>query len=242
MEMSTILILFAFCCGASFVQRVSGFGFGIFVMTMFPHIMPSYGEATALSGLLSMALAAYVVIRMRKYAAFKKHIPLLITFFIVSYFSIEYVSGLDDKFLKQILGGVLIFASIYFFCISDKIKLKPSLPVQISMGTLSGVMGGIFAMPGPPAVLYYIASEQTKERYLAGIQVYFLISNIIMAAYRFKAGFVTPAVGYAWCIGIMGVVLGAFVGAKVFKRIPNKILRKIVYAYMAVSGVIALIG
>ena len=242
MEMSTILILFAFCCGASFVQRVSGFGFGIFVMTMFPHIMPSYGEATALSGLLSMALAAYVVFRMRKYAAFKKHIPLLITFFIVSYFSIEYVSGLDDKFLKQILGGVLIFASIYFFCISDKIKLKPSLPVQISMGSLSGVMGGIFAMPGPPAVLYYIASEQTKERYLAGIQVYFLISNVMMAAFRFKAGFVTTAVGYAWCIGIVGVVLGAFIGAKVFKRVPNKILRKIVYAYMAVSGVIALIG
>ncbi len=71
------------------MQRVSGFGFGIFVMTMFPHIMPSYGEATALSGLLSMALAAYVVFRMRKYAAFKKHIPLLITFFEASSICVE---------------------------------------------------------------------------------------------------------------------------------------------------------
>lgn len=241
MEMTTIFILMSFCCGASFIQRVSGFGFGIFVMTMFPHIMGSYGEATALSGLLSLALALYVVIRMRKHISLKRHFPILLTFSVISYFSIGYVSGLDDKFLKQILGAILILVSIYFFCISDKIKLKPTWPVQISMGSLSGIMGGLFAMPGPPAVLYYIASEQTKEKYLAGIQAYFLISNIMMAVFRFRAGFITPAVGYAWCFGIMGVIVGACVGSKVFKRIPIQILRKIVYAYMAISGVIALI-
>ena len=241
METSTILILLAFCCGASFVQRVSGFGFGIFVMTMFPHIMPSYGEATALSGLLSLCLALYVVIRMRKYIVIKRHLPILIAFAVVSFFAIGSIKGVDDKFLKQILGAVLILISIYFFCFSNKIKLKPTLPVQISMGALSGIMGGIFAMPGPPAVLYYIGSEDSKERYLAGIQVYFLFSNVLMAIFRFRAGFVTPAVGHACCIGIVGVVAGAFVGAKVFKRIPTPILRKVVYAYMAVSGVIALL-
>jgi len=241
MEMTTIFILLAFCCGASFVQRVTGFGFGIFVMTMFPHIMPSYGEATALSGLLSMALALYVVVRMRKYISLRRHLPIILTFTLVSYFSIGYVSSLDDKFLKQILGVILILVSIYFFCISNRIKLKPTVPIQVGMGSLSGIMGGLLAMPGPPAVLYYIASEQEKERYLAGIQTYFLISNIMMAIFRFKAGFITPAVGYAWCYGIIGVAAGANIGAKVFKKIPVPILRKIVYVYMAVSGVIALI-
>ena len=40
----TALQLFVLSIGASFVQRTTGFGFGIFIMTMLPAIMPSYGE------------------------------------------------------------------------------------------------------------------------------------------------------------------------------------------------------
>lgn len=44
-----ILEIFLLAIGASFVQRTTGFGFGIFIMTLLPFLMPSYGEATALS-------------------------------------------------------------------------------------------------------------------------------------------------------------------------------------------------
>ena len=43
---------------ASFIQRTTGFGFGIFIMTVLPLLMPSYGEATTLSGLLAMTTSA----------------------------------------------------------------------------------------------------------------------------------------------------------------------------------------
>ena len=33
--------------GASFIQRTIGFGFGIFIMTALPFLMPSYAEAEA---------------------------------------------------------------------------------------------------------------------------------------------------------------------------------------------------
>ena len=42
---------------ASFIQRVSGFGFGIFVMMFFPFFLPTYGESVMLSGLLSGSTA-----------------------------------------------------------------------------------------------------------------------------------------------------------------------------------------
>lgn len=49
-----VVELFLLSIGASFVQRTTGFGFGIFIMTMLPSIMPSFGEATTLSGILAM--------------------------------------------------------------------------------------------------------------------------------------------------------------------------------------------
>ena len=48
-----MIAIFLLSIGASFVQRTTGFGFGIFIMTMLPFFLPTYGEATTLSGLLA---------------------------------------------------------------------------------------------------------------------------------------------------------------------------------------------
>ena len=48
---SVVIAIFLLNIGASFVQRTTGFG--IFIMTMLPFFLPTYGEATTLSGLLA---------------------------------------------------------------------------------------------------------------------------------------------------------------------------------------------
>ena len=62
--MDVHLYLLLLCIGASFVQRVTGFGFGIFIMTWLTALMPSYGEATALSGILALCTSLIVAVRM----------------------------------------------------------------------------------------------------------------------------------------------------------------------------------
>lgn len=61
----TALQLFLLSIGASFVQRTTGFGF--LIMTMLPVLMPSYGEATTLSGILAMTTSAIIVVQKYKY-------------------------------------------------------------------------------------------------------------------------------------------------------------------------------
>ena len=39
---SLVIAIFLLSIGASFVQRTTGFGFGIFIMTMLPFFMPTY--------------------------------------------------------------------------------------------------------------------------------------------------------------------------------------------------------
>lgn len=237
-----ILVIFLAATVASFIQRVTGFGFGIFIMTILPLIMPSYGEATALSGLLAVVNSIYVSIRMWKQIQWKKLLPILLTFIVVSFFAIRMVAGIDDKMLKHILGVILIAVSVYFFFISERIRVRPTMPVQLTMGTASGLMGGFFAMQGPPAVLYFIACTDTKEEYLAITQAFFMFGNLMMTGFRAANGFVTPAVGIGWCCGLAGVAIGIWLGAMVFDRMPLPVLRKVVYAYMAVSGVAALMA
>lgn len=238
MDIDLISLLVLFCICASFIQRVTGFGFGIFVMTLFTHIMPSYGEATTLSGILAASLSLTVIIQKRKYIQWKQFLPLLITFSIISTACIFMLVKIEDHILKKILGIVLVFASIYFFFFSEKIKLKPNIKTQISMGTISGAMGGFFAMQGPPAVLYFLSSSTNKNTYIACLQAYLFTGNIVMTLFRVRNGFLTQEVGLGYFFGLFGVFLGCFIGSKVFNMISDILLKKIVYLYLAISGIV----
>ena len=198
---SIVLSIFLLSIGASFIQRTTGFGFGIFIMTMLPFLMPSYGEATTLSGLLAITTSAAIVWRLRSCVTWQRLWPILLTFIIVSTIAIFALTRIEDHILRRILGVALI---------------------------------------RPPAVLYFIQSEPTKEHYMAMAQTYFLIGNVMMTGVRAYNGFFTTTVAVDYLYGLGGVIIGTMLGAYVFKHIPNRIFRYIVYAYICISGVIIL--
>lgn len=240
--MNEYLQIVLLAIGASFVERTTGFGFGIFIMTMLPFLMPSYGEATTLSGLLALTTTLIICVRMWKVITWKHLWPILITFIIVSAGPVFLLSRMEIRSLTKLLGIVLILISIYFLCLGGRIRIKPTVKNQIITGSLSGLMGGFFGMQGPPAVLYFISSEKDKDRYMAVISAYFCLGNLAMTVYRATNGFFTATVSRAYLAGIIGVFIGTWIGTKVFNRIPAKIFRYIVYSYIGISGIIILVS
>ena len=231
-----IIEIFLLSIGASFVQRTTGFGFGIFIMTMLPAIMSSHGEATTLSGILAMTTSLIIVIQKYRFIVWRRLLPILLTFIVVSIGAIFVLKRMEYSILNIMLGITLVVVSIYFSFFSKRIKVKTTLPVQITAGTLSGLMGGFFGMQGPPAVLYFVNSEKDKEHYLAVTQTYFLVGNIMMTIARAYNGFFTTAVSMGYIYGITGVVIGNLIGAWVFRHITGSLLKYIIYAYIGISG------
>ena len=135
MEITTLYI-FLLATGASFVQRTTGFGFGIFIMTLLPFIMPSYAEATALSGLLALTTSSIIAFRLRRKVTWGRLIPILVTFIIISAISICFLAGIHDNSLRRILGAVLLFTGLYFAFFNKKIKIGTTVPWQVGAGTL----------------------------------------------------------------------------------------------------------
>ena len=153
----TCIFIFFLTIVASFIQRVSGFGFGIFVMMFFPFFLPSYGESVMLSGLLAGSTALMIAVKNRKYIRWK--MMWIVTFFNVlfSFIATEYMRSLSNDVLKHCLGVVLILIALYFLFGEGRMgRIFKSKPAQVTIGSVSGVMGGMFAMPGPPLVLYCI--------------------------------------------------------------------------------------
>lgn len=235
-----ILQIFLLAVGASFVQRTTGFGFGIFIMTLLPFLMPSYGEATALSGLLALTTSLIAAWKYRRYITWGRLIPILSVFLVTSTLAISLLKVMHDNYIRFILGFILIFVSIWFAFLKDRIRFGITLPYQLGAGSLSGLMGGFFGMHGPPAVLYFITAEPDKEHYMGMIQTYFVITNAMMTIARGYNGFVTPAVAkcYIFCLG--AVAIGSTLGAWAFNRIPGKNFPYVVYGYIGISGLVIL--
>ena len=237
-----ILYIILLAAGASFVQRTIGFGFGIFIMTALPFLMPSYGEAVTLSGLLSLTSAAVVMFRYLKYVTWKRFLPIVASFVIFSTLAISLLDKIEGQAMRIILGIVLIVISLYFSFFKEKLRkiIRPTSGWQLGAGAASGVMGGLFGMHGPPVVLYLVASEPDKDHYMGMIQTYAFVTNVTMLAVRAWNGYVTHTVGTTYLYGLAGLAIGVLAGNWAYSRIPNRIFTYVVYAYIAFSGLIIL--
>ena len=238
----TCIFIFLLTIVASFIQRVSGFGFGIFVMMFFPFFLPSYGESVMLSGLLAGSTALMIAIRNRKYIRWR--LMGLVTFsnVLFSFVATEYMRSLSNEVLKQCLGVVLILIALYFLFGEGRMgRIFKSKPAQVTIGSVSGVMGGMFAMPGPPFVLYCIRTLEDKREYVTTLQAFSVVFNLFYTIFRFKVGFYSDDTWFWWVIGLGGVIIGSSLGTRCFDVISNRMLKRIVYVMMIVSGIVAIL-
>lgn len=238
-----IFIVILVATVGSTIQRVTGFGFGIFAMLFLARIITVYGEANALSGLLSFTSTLIVALSHAKKVDWKNLLFPCIGFAVISVPSILLMKKLDNRVLLIMLGAALILLSGYMFFFSSKIKIKPSPFTGLAAGGFSGILGGIFSMGGPPVVIYFMQSEgDDKDRYLATIQMYFLLSNVYGTAVKAINGFITKDVLILAAFGTVGMIAGIFIGKLIFKKLRVDILRRVVYCFMAVAGVVNIVS
>ena len=235
-----VIYIFLLAAGASFIQRTIGFGFGIFIMTALPFLMPSYGEAVTLSGLLSLTSATVVMVKYLKFVTWKRLLPMVGAFIIFSTLAILLLDKIEGRAMRMILGIMLIIISLYFSFFKEKLQkiIRPTRSWQLGTGSVSGIMGGLFGMHGPPVVLYLSVSEPDKNHYIAMAQTYFLLGNVVMTIVRAANGFLTATVGRNYIFCLAAVLTGTLLGSWAFKRIPGKIFPYIVYSYIGISGLV----
>ena len=104
----TMIYIALLAAGASFVQRTIGFGFGIFIMTALPFLMPSYGEAVTLSGLLSLTSATVVMIKYVKFVNWRRLLPIVAAFVVFSSAAIILLDKIEGRSMRMILGVMLL--------------------------------------------------------------------------------------------------------------------------------------
>jgi uncharacterized membrane protein YfcA len=240
LDVTKLILLLLVGAGAAFIQRVSGFGLGIFAMLFLPHVLPS-AAAAAVSCLFSCGTSSYNTFKYRRHIPLKTVLPLLAAALAVIPVSVHFSARIPGHIFQAILGTVLIVLSLYFLFFQNRISLKPSVKNGLIAGAVGGTLNGLFSTGGPPIVLYLTGATTNKLEYFAAIQFYFALTNIYASILRIISGIVTWDLMLLVGVGLVGCLAGDFLGSKVFDRLDSRKLKQIIYIGMIISGVLMIL-
>ena len=118
MEIYQLLLIAAIAMGGSFIQSVTGFGFGIFAMMFLPYIFSLFTEANMLSSILGALTSIFVLITMYKYVNWKNVVFPLIGSFAGTFIAVTFIKTQSNSTLKLLLGAVLFLLRYESICVS----------------------------------------------------------------------------------------------------------------------------
>lgn len=234
-------MVFIICLLGSVIQGVIGFGFAMFVMAFLPLLMP-LKLASAITSLYVLFIGSMMSYNLRKNIDFKMVIVPIITSFIFIPAGVYLLLICRENILTKILGGLIVLLAIFLFINGRrKINIKPSLKNGIAVGTISGIMSGMFNVGGPPLVLYYLHAAKDNLSYKASLEFTFAVNTTFVFLSHIFYGNVSGNMLELALIGFVATVSGSFLGLKVFRKLDAVILTWSVYVMMFIMGFVLLL-
>ena len=237
--MGYVIAFFGAALGCA-LNTVCGFGFGVVCMMFMPAVLGSTVQAATMINAVTCVQACSLAVRYRAHIRWRLLLIPLAAYLVSSALAVRVAVGLDNHVMKRILGAFLVLLSAWFIFIAKRVRIRAGTRTGLIAGAVGGVMSGMFATGGPPASLYFSATTETKEEYLATIQGYFAVTNLYVVALRAANGVVTGSLLVYTAAGLAGLLLGNVVGMYAFRRISVERMRQAIYVMMAVSGLLML--
>lgn len=115
-----------------------------------------------------------------------------------------------------------------------------SKPVSISVGAAGGFMGSAAGLPGPPALLYWMAGDNKAAQVRANMIFYlFLTDIIIFIGYFFGEIFTSDAIALG-LLAMLPYFIGIVIGAKCFTGASETLYRRVAFSLILAASILAL--
>ena len=236
MQISTILFVMIVILSGSCVQSALGFGTTMITMGFLPLIM-DYSKAMGLSIVMVSISTLYVSLKYRESIQWAVMLPFLIPTAIITGIVNFLSAKVGSDVMYLLLGIMFVAVSIFFFVFSDKIHITPNPLSGTILGVICGICYGLFASGGPTAALYLLPATKSKKEYLATIQAFLCVNNLVVLAISLLLGRLNmadlPMVG----AGIIAMLAGTLLGLVIHNRIPASVFGQVIYAFVGIGGV-----
>lgn len=235
MDVSTLLVA-AVIFAATYLQSATGFGLALVCMAVIPLVIP-VEDAIACVAIASFFVNFFIFFANRAGFSFRKALPLSIGIILgipIGYYALR---GLDGKMIIRLLGIALMAISAWDF-IQGRFASKFVIPEKAGgvFGLIGGVLAGAFNVGGPPIVVYTYSRPWAKVEAVAILQTVFIAGgttrNLLMVHEGEYTRELLTMVGWS----LPGCLVAVWLGKLTLDRVPQVLLRKIVFALIFFIG------
>ncbi|PRZ41463.1 hypothetical protein CLV47_10910 [Antricoccus suffuscus] len=235
----TALLITSFCVAAfsAAAQALTGFGFALLGVPLLALAVDAHTAVVAITT-VELALTAVIAIREWSHVQWRSVIVVTLASFVGIPIGLYVLATFDEHLLNAVIAVVvLVFAAIIAFGLT-----VPRGPrTEIVAGVSSGVLLASTGMNGPPLVAAFQAMGLSPRSFRATLQAAFTVQIIIVViGFVLTDQFTGQSVTVA-ATAIPALVIGWFLGDKLFHRLTGPHFRRLVLGTLVVSGVLTLI-
>ena len=228
LAMSAALLL------ASVLRAFTGFGFALAaVPALSLFVAPT--EAVVLSSGLTLCANLFSVNSYRHDYAPLSLLPLTLASLLATALGVWFLGGLSTAEFQLWVGPAVLLACVVLSVYRPRPQ-PPRIPVAVGVGLLSGLMNGAFAIPGPPVIIYAMATEHEPRRSRAMLMYFFLFSSVIALALFAGAGYVTARIPALFLLMLPAMLVGDQLGQRLFRRYGASSYRRLALVLLYAIG------
>ncbi len=237
-EINGLLYVALAALTAGIVRGFSGFGTA---MIFLPVAGKYFEPVTAIIILTIMDLCGPVLIVPRALRdAYKPDLLRLIGGMIITLpIALYFLLNMETELFRYIVS---ILALILVFVLATGWRFQRQLDsgALIGLGGISGVCGGIAGVPGPPVILFYMASTQPVKVIRANNLLFLFGFDIFALLFLSIAGALNVSAVVLGLILAIPMGLGNVIGAALFNPEKEKFYRKIAFCIITMSALTGL--
>lgn len=219
---------------AALIRAFTGFGFAMLVVPVFSFFLIP-GDAVVLSAVLALLLG---LISHRSWwglfpVAPAK--PMVAGSVMGTAIGVWFLASLSVAEFQLWIGISVVIASVVLsrFVPAER---AASNPTALATGVASGLMNGAFAIPGPPVILYVVATLSDPVKSRAFLMMFFWCSSLVSLVMFSVAGLITPRPFQLLWIALPSMWLGNQAGNWAFGRFAGAAYRPFVVGLCILIG------
>ncbi len=217
------------------MRAFTGFGFALTAVPVFSLFMPPT-QAVVLSASLTLAVSLLTLRTFWGAYPLKPMVPLVVMSALgtaVGAWGLHFISPVQFS----LWVGLAVIGACVGLGVYRPRERRPSGGLAGSVGLGSGLLNGAFAMPGPPVIIYAVATEPQPERSRALLMTFFLFSAVVALLSYTVAGYVTAYSPWLFLLAFPAMYVGDKIGYGLFHRFGGSFYRRVALVVLFALGV-----
>jgi uncharacterized membrane protein YfcA len=230
----TLILVWLSVLAAAVLRAFTGFGFGLAAVPVFALLMPPT-QAVVLSSCLTFAVSLLSVRTYWGVYPARSLSPMLVMALGGTAVGVLLLESLEVRQFQLWVGIAVILTCLVLTRYRPR-RREPAAGIGVATGLLSGVLNGAFAIPGPPVIIYAMATQSDPGMSRSLLMTFFLFSAAMALVFYAIAGFFAPATPWLFALAFPAMLLGDRLGHYLFQRFASRLYRRVALFVLLLVG------